>query len=86
MQTVSVGVAAVNDAPVTAAASSVATQEDVAVSGQVSASDVDGDALSFAASQGPAHGTLTLNAATGAYTYTPGANFKIGRASCRERV
>ena len=67
-QTVSVGIAAVNDAPVTAATASISTQEDTPVSGQVTASDVDGDTLSFATSQGPANGALTLNAATGAYT------------------
>ena len=67
-QTVSVGVAAVNDGPVVEAAASITTQEDTPVSGQVVASDVDGEALSFATSQGPAHGALTLNAATGAYT------------------
>ncbi len=75
MQTVSVGVTAVNDAPEAAAIASLTTEEDVSVSGQVTANDVDGDALSFTASQGPAHGTLTLNSATGAYTYTPGANY-----------
>ncbi len=74
-QTITVGVAAVNDAPVAAAAVALATQEDVAVSGQVTATDVDGDSLAYSVGQGPAHGALALNAATGAYTYTPGANF-----------
>ena len=65
----------VNDAPVTAATAAITTDEDTAVSGQVTASDIDGDTLGYAVSQGPANGTLTLNASTGAYTYTPGANF-----------
>lgn len=75
IQTVSVAVAAVNDAPETTAAVAVETQEDTAISGQVTATDLDSDILGFAVATGPANGTLTLNASTGAYTYTPGANF-----------
>ena len=75
IQTVTVGVAAVNDAPDTVAAAAVSTSEDKSVSGSIVASDVDGDVLGYAVSTGPAHGTLALDAATGAYTYTPGANF-----------
>ena len=74
-QTVNVGIAAVNDGPVAAASASLSTQEDTPVSGQVVASDVDGDTLSFATAQGPANGTLTLNAATGAYSYAANANY-----------
>jgi Ca2+-binding RTX toxin-like protein len=75
VQTVSVGVAAVNDAPVADAAASITTQEDTPVTGQVVASDVDGDTLGYGVAQGPVNGALTLNATTGQYTYTPGANF-----------
>jgi VCBS repeat-containing protein len=75
VQTVSVGVAAVNDAPVTNFNETLATTEDTAISGQVTAIDVDGDTLGYAVAQGPANGTLALNTATGQYTYTPGANF-----------
>ena len=75
MQTVNVGIAAVNDAPVVNASGSVSTQEDTPVTGQVAASDVDGDTLAFSTSQGPAHGALTLNAATGAYTYASAADY-----------
>ena len=74
-QTVTIGVAAVNDAPQTAANSSVATDEDTAVTGQVVASDIDGDTLGYAVATNPTHGTLSLDASTGAYVYTPGANF-----------
>ena len=75
VQTVNVGIAAVNDAPVTDAIVALAAEEDKAVSGQVLASDVDGDVLTFSVSGAPAHGTLTLDAATGKYTYTPAANY-----------
>ena len=75
VQTVTVGVAAVNDAPVADAAAAASTNEDTAISGQVVASDIDGDTLGYAVATDPANGTLTLNASTGAYTYTPGANF-----------
>ncbi|MEQ1669477.1 MAG: tandem-95 repeat protein, partial [Hyphomicrobium sp.] len=75
VQTVSVGVAAVNDGPATAAASAASTTEDKSVSGKVIASDIDGDALTWTLSAAPEHGTVTLDAATGDYTFTPAANF-----------
>ncbi len=77
-QQVNVGVNAINDAPVTEGTVTLATDEDTAVNGSVTASDIEGDTLSYAVSQGPAHGTLTLNASTGAYTYTPDANYNGG--------
>ncbi|PWU31103.1 hypothetical protein DK254_05685, partial [Pseudomonas sp. RW407] len=53
------------------------TAEDTPVSGQVVASDVDGDALTYTLKSGgePAHGTLVLDTATGSYTYTPNLNY-----------
>ncbi|MDN6873934.1 retention module-containing protein [Pseudomonas citronellolis] len=74
--TVSLTVTAVNDAPVTTDDSKT-TAEDTAVSGQVVASDVDGDALTYTLKSGdePKHGTLVLDAATGHYTYTPNPNY-----------
>jgi len=74
-QTILVGIAPVNDAPVITSAPDAATDEDTAVTGQVVASDVDGDTLAFGIAQGPANGTLVLDAATGQYTYTPASNF-----------
>ncbi|WP_213879329.1 Ig-like domain-containing protein [Pseudomonas sp. dw_358] len=62
-----------NPAPTTSA-STFATNEDTAVSGQLQANDVDGDSLTFSASQGPSHGNLVLNA-NGSFTYTPAANY-----------
>ncbi|HEU5398150.1 MAG TPA: Ig-like domain-containing protein [Gammaproteobacteria bacterium] len=55
---------------------SVSTNENTAVNGTLSASDTDGDTLTFAVVTGPAHGTVTVNnAATGAFTYTPATNY-----------
>ncbi|MFN0218974.1 MAG: tandem-95 repeat protein, partial [Hyphomicrobium sp.] len=67
--------ALVNDSPVAAATVNISTNEDAAFSGVIAATDADGDALEYVVSQGPAHGALTMNAATGAYVYAPGANF-----------
>ncbi|WP_310622361.1 tandem-95 repeat protein [Flexibacterium corallicola] len=72
--TFTVEVSAVNDAPVTAD-SAQTTAEDTAVSGTLSASDIDSTALTFALLSGPANGTITLDALTGAYTYTPGTDY-----------
>ena len=72
-QQVSVAVAAVNDVPV-AGAASITTDLGVALSGALSATDVDGDTLSYSLSAGAANGTATVTAG-GAYTYTPADGF-----------
>ncbi|HSX50028.1 MAG TPA: retention module-containing protein, partial [Cellvibrio sp.] len=72
--TVTVGVAAVNDLPV-AQDLSLTTDEDVAVNGQIIATDVDGDTLGYAVTTGPTNGSVVLNAATGAFVYTPNTNY-----------
>ena len=76
--TVTLAVATVNDAPLTAD-DDYSTSEDtvltVAAPGVLANdSDVEGDPLSAALVSGPSHGTLTLNA-NGSFSYTPGANF-----------
>ncbi len=71
--TVSITVTAVNDAPV-AQGQAVSTDEDAAVGGQLTATDIDSPTLTFAAVANPAHGTLTVNP-NGTFTYTPSANF-----------
>ncbi|WAB91163.1 retention module-containing protein [Pseudomonas citronellolis] len=69
---VNITVTAVNDEPVTADNSNT-TAEDTAVSGQVVASDVDKDPLTYTLKPGsePQHGTLVLDSSNGKYTYTP---------------
>ena len=71
---VAVNVAPVNDAPV-ASNLALTTDEDVAVSAQVNATDVDGDALSYAVTTSPQNGVLILNPATGEFTYTPDTHY-----------
>ncbi|UUZ69420.1 tandem-95 repeat protein [Polaromonas sp. P2-4] len=73
--TISLSVAAVNDAPL-AADVAVTTAEDnaVAIDLLANARDVDGDTLTAIIVAGPAHGALTQNA-NGTYSYTPDANY-----------
>ncbi|WP_347881046.1 Ig-like domain-containing protein [Pseudomonas sp. LA21] len=73
---VSINVTPVNDAPVTADQSKT-TAEDTAISDKIVATDVDQDSLTFTLKSGnePKHGTLTLDSATGEYTYTPAKDY-----------
>src|SRR5690606_12116634 len=86
--TVSVTVTAVPDAPLTTDPAiagqtfdpatgnyAVSTNEDTAFNGQVLAVDGDGDPMTYSVSTLPTHGALTVNATTGAYTYTPSADY-----------
>ncbi|GAB4133007.1 MAG: hypothetical protein Fur0046_03380 [Cyanobacteria bacterium J069] len=67
---------AVVNQPPTANSGSITTNEDTAFSGTLSASDPEGNALTYSIATTAANGTVTItNAATGAYTYTPGSNF-----------
>ena len=76
------GTVAVNpDGSTTADANSVGAgnyahtiDEDTSVSGQVRATDVDGDTLTYAQASNPANGTVVVNA-DGSYLYTPNLNF-----------
>ncbi|MBL8808478.1 MAG: tandem-95 repeat protein, partial [Rhodospirillales bacterium] len=73
--TITVDVAAVNDGPTTTDGTA-SSAEDTVVTGQIVASDVDGDTLSYAIAQdgGPQHGAVTINP-DGSYSYTPAADF-----------
>jgi hypothetical protein len=72
--TVGASKTASNNAPV-ALSLDVATDQGVAKSGLLSATDADGNPLSFAKLTGPAHGTVTIDATTGAYTYAPSPRY-----------
>ncbi|MCF6390999.1 Ig-like domain-containing protein, partial [Mycobacterium sp. MBM] len=73
--TVSITVTPVNDAPV-ATNDSFTTDEDTVLTGNVLSNDTDtdGDTLTTTLVDGPANGTLELNA-DGTFTYTPDADF-----------
>jgi len=73
--TATIDVSAVNHPPTTTG-QSVSGNEDTPIPGQLMASDVDGDTLTYALAQngGPAHGNVTINA-DGSYSYTPAANY-----------
>ncbi|HEY3026764.1 MAG TPA: Ig-like domain-containing protein, partial [Pyrinomonadaceae bacterium] len=70
--TVSITINAVNDAPI-ANDQSATTDEDTARAITLTASDVDGDTLTFSIVTGPAHGILSGTGAS--RTYTPAANY-----------
>jgi large repetitive protein len=70
--TVSITVAAVNDAPV-ASAQSVSLNQDTARAIVLSATDADNNPLTYAIASNPSHGALSGSAPN--VTYTPTANF-----------
>lgn len=63
----------VNDAPIAQAASFNGVEDEV-VAGRLTASDADGDPLTFSISTAAQQGSIDL-AASGAFTYTPNSNF-----------
>ncbi|OMP77848.1 tandem-95 repeat protein, partial [[Flexibacter] sp. ATCC 35208] len=71
--TVNITVHPVNDAPV-GGTFTEETNEDVALTSQVTGTDVDGDVLTYTKATDPAHGTVVVNS-DGTYTYTPATNY-----------
>jgi uncharacterized lipoprotein NlpE involved in copper resistance len=67
-------VAAVNDAP-TVANATYSTTGSAKIEGQLTAADVDGDSITFAVVGQPARGKLTLDAATGKFSFEPEAGY-----------
>ncbi|MBE6594925.1 MAG: hypothetical protein E7644_03915 [Ruminococcaceae bacterium] len=59
----------------TKTATAVSTHEGLSLTGNLIAEDPEGDPLHFEICTYPENGTLTLNATTGAFTYTPTAGF-----------
>ncbi|MEZ0311398.1 MAG: Ig-like domain-containing protein [Myxococcota bacterium] len=72
---VSLTVTPVNDAPV-AQGASLQTIEDEPLQGFVTATDVDGDDLTFAVTSQPAHGAVELAADTGGFRYVPDTGYR----------
>ncbi len=73
--TANVSVIAVNDAPV-AVDMQVSSAEDMVIDGALIALDHDGDALTYAVVIPATNGTVVItNVTTGAYSYTPNAEF-----------
>ncbi|MCR8842366.1 Ig-like domain-containing protein [Paenibacillus sp. SC116] len=71
---ISVVIAPINDAPVSAD-STLSVTEDTYEDGRLTAVDVDGDALRYSIVTSPAKGTITIiDPATGAYKFTPNQN------------
>jgi hypothetical protein len=65
-----------NDPPAFAAdTQAVTTKEDTPVTGTATATDPDGDPLSYSVSTQPTKGTVTIGAGDGKFTYTPSADF-----------
>lgn len=64
-----------NAAPEVAETQAVDVDEDGTVTGSVGAVDPDGDALTHEIVSGPVNGTVTLDAQTGMFTYTPAENY-----------
>jgi hypothetical protein len=72
--TATLRVSAVNDAPV-AHPLALRTKEDIPVTARVAVLDVDNDRLSFRVQHLPAHGDVAIDMASGAFTFTPSADF-----------
>lgn len=83
-QNITVTVTNVNEAPV-AEDSTLTVQENTAAAGTIDADDEDGDSLNYTISAQPGHGTVSINAATGAFTYIPASGY-IGADSFKVRV
>jgi VCBS repeat-containing protein len=64
-----------NDGPVASDESISATEDGGAVTGQLDATDVDGDDLTFSLVDGPAEGTVTVNE-DGSFSFDPGDGFQ----------
>ncbi|MGH3658588.1 MAG: cadherin-like domain-containing protein, partial [Micromonosporaceae bacterium] len=73
LTTVSIAVSSRNDAPV-AADQALFTPEETTINGFLAASDADGDAITYAVTTAPAHGTATVTA-VGFFTYTPAVDY-----------
>ena len=60
-----------NQSPTIAYNPTTTVQTGQTVNGNIGATDAEGDALTYRVTQAPEHGTLTIDQATGNFTYTP---------------
>lgn len=60
-----------NQAPTIAYNPTTTVQTGQTLTGNLGATDAEGDALTYKVTKGPQHGTLTIDQATGNFTYTP---------------
>jgi large repetitive protein len=87
--TIDITINSVNDAPTVSGANYTATGNNLAsfghvLSGTLSASDIEGDILTFTGGANPTNGVLVLDS-SGSFTYTPAMNY-IGPDSFTFRV
>ena len=82
--TINVTITSVNDAPV-AANASYAISSNTTLNSTLVGTDIDSSTLTYAIVKRPRKGSLSLNAATGVFTYTPPAGF-VGVESFTYRV
>jgi VCBS repeat-containing protein len=72
--TITINVTAVNDPPIASDASFSTIKNTVYNGSLPTATDVEGDSVSYASVSGPSHGTLLIDS-TGNYSYTPATNY-----------
>jgi VCBS repeat-containing protein len=77
-QTFTITVTPVNDCPTLASVAPLTVDGGASVNGQLVGSDVDGDALSYTVVTAPAHGTLTVNPTSGAFTFAAATGYTGG--------
>ena len=73
--TMVVTITGANQAPVLSVSDLSVVEDGAAVSGTVTASDADGQAMTYSTTQ-PSFGSVTIDASTGEYTFTPGSAFQ----------
>ncbi|MCB1446304.1 MAG: VCBS domain-containing protein, partial [Rhizobiaceae bacterium] len=64
-----------NDAPTADATQDVSGNEDASITGTVVGADVDGDTLTYSITGAATNGNVTIDAATGEFTYTPNGDY-----------
>ncbi len=73
--TFNICVSPANDCPTLAAVPAITVESGATASGQLVGADRDGDALRYVIVSAAQHGTVTLGATTGAFTYSPNAGY-----------